>query len=103
MSTAVWHRCIGSSRTAIKVTYRHSFPDTGQCAFCGRRVKATLDGRVRMHKDTRERGQFIEPNTDRPLANKRLEVEGSKMSDPIAKALNMEAKKVNRNRRQPNG
>ena len=103
MSTAVWHRCIGSSRTAIKVTYRGSFPDTGQCAFCGRRVKATLDGRVRMHKDTRARGQFIQPSTDRPLANKRLEVEGSRMTDPIAKALNMEAKKVNRNRRQPNG
>ena len=103
MSTAVWHRCIGSSRTAIKVTYRGSFPDTGQCAFCGRRVKATLDGKVRMHKDTRARGQFIQPSTDRPLANKRLEVEGSRMTDPIAKALNMEAKKVNRNRRQPNG
>ena len=103
MSTAVWHRCIGSSRAAIKVTYRGSFPDTGQCAFCGRRVKATLDGRVRMHKDTRARGQFIEHSTDRPLANKRLEVEGSKMTDPIARALNVEAKKVNRNRRQPNG
>ena len=103
MSTAVWHRCVGSSRTAIKITYRGTFPDTGQCAFCGRRVKATLDGRVRMHKDTRARGQFIQPSTDRPLANKRLEVEGSKMTDPIARALNVEAKKVNRNRRQPNG
>jgi hypothetical protein len=54
MLVTMW--CEGSSRTAINVTYRHTFPNTGQCAFCGRVVKATLDSRVRRHVDERACG-----------------------------------------------
>lgn len=51
MKITYW--CLGSSRTAIKLRDTGTWYETGQCAYCTRRVRTTLDGRIYRHVDER--------------------------------------------------